>query len=234
MLAAPPLTAAEPLAGPPVTPEEISRTTTRAGEDTVTIIEIARETSKPGPAAPPPLPPTPSAPSAAELAEEARREAKLHENFSVGGTIYVGTPTLTELRWTHSGREWRAVSNVDFRLLSDFAEFETERAFYQWFFMHSDSTTDDPSAPRGHDLPSDHSRYLVLDATAADVAAHPAAFDLLNFLHTYVDANRAKLAVALAERQRMAAAAELKAAQPKPPRHLIIRYASPEAAELLK
>ncbi len=233
-LTAPLIIAAEPIAGPPVTPDEISRANTRAGKDTVTFIEVARAPSDPVPAIPSPAPSAPTAPSAAGLVERARQAAKPHENFKIGGIIYLGNPTLTELRWTHSGREWRAVSNVDFRLLSNFSEFETARAVYRWFFMYSESTIDAPSAPRGHDLPADRSRYLVLDASAADLEGNPAAFDLLDFLHAYVDANREKLVESLAARQRLDAVAKLKAAQPEPPRHLIIRYASPEAAELLK
>lgn len=216
LLAASPLHAADAIDGIPVT--VLSRSTVNEGERTITYVRIRPPALPPRPA-PAPVPSV--APSAAELAEWARQEAKPRIMLGVSATVHLRPPVVTELRWRSAGREWVAWSNVDFRLLSQLTDWETETAFYFWFpFLSEVGPEDDERpadlglAPASEQTPAEY----VVEGTAAEVAAAEADLAPLDYLHAYHDVNRADLLVAQAAREAAAAEAERKAALalPKP------------------
>jgi hypothetical protein len=69
------------------------------------------------PAEPPPL-------TAQELASIERRAGKDHRLLSLSATVL--DREVTVLRWFAGGREYRAVSNLDFNLLRGRTEIETD------------------------------------------------------------------------------------------------------------
>jgi hypothetical protein len=186
----------------PVSPGEISRVTVCDGEHQTTFIEVVPTTPVKQHAAQPilPAPPAPPLPSDAELREELKQAAKSFQSLSLQAIIYPANgiaPLCTVLIWQgESGRKWRAVSNVDFRLLEQIGQFETEDAVYEWFLLVEVAGAGDATRPVVN-LAATPARFRV-DASAADLAAAPADFEALNHLHRYVDTHREALIAAYA------------------------------------
>ncbi len=216
LLAAPSLLAADALDGIPVT--VLSRSTVTEGERTITYVRIRPPALPPRPV---PAPAPAGEPSAADLAEWARLEAKPRITLAISATVHLRPPVVTELRWRSAGREWVAWSNVDFRLLSQLADWETEAAVYNWFaFMSEVGPEDDERpaelglAPASEQTPAEY----VVEGTPAEVAAAEAELTPLDYLHAFHDVNRAELLAAQAAREAAAAEAARQAAlaPPKP------------------
>jgi hypothetical protein len=210
LLAASSLLAADALDGIPVT--VLSRSTVTEGERTITYVRIRPPALPPRPV---PAPVPSAAPSAADLAEWARLEAKPRITLAVSATVHLRPPVVTELRWRSGGREWVAWSNVDFRLLSQLTDWETETAVYNWFpFLfeigpnHEQRPADLGLAPASEQTPAEY----VVEGTAAEVAAAEADLAPLDYLHAYHDVNRAELIAAQAAREAAAAEAARQAA----------------------
>lgn len=216
LLATSPLLIADALDGIPLT--VLSRSTVAEGERTITYVRIRPPALPPRPA---PVPVPSAKPTAADLAEWARLEAKPRLMLGVSATVHLRPPVVTELRWRSASREWVAWSNVDFRLLSQLTDFETEAAFYNWFpFMSEVGPEDDERpadlglAPASAQTPAEY----VVEGTAAEVAAAEPDLAPLDYLHAYHDVNRSELLAAQAARAAAAAEAARQSAlaAPKP------------------
>jgi hypothetical protein len=122
-----------PVAPTSATPtRELSRKTVNLGTHKATYIRIT----------PPQLPPLPAKPAPVfreltpeEKAEEEAQAAKTHEPLGFSCTVYVGTPTVTELVWWSDGKPYRAWSNVNFQHLTQLTHLETATHIFSWFPM---------------------------------------------------------------------------------------------------
>ena len=221
----------------PVAPGEISRMTVHDGEHQTTYIEVVPTEPEKRQTAQPTLPttPAPAAPTAAELEAERKQALKTFQSLSVKATIHPATsiaPLRTVLTWQGgSGRKWRAVSNVDFRLFDQIGQFETDDTVYDWFIFVEVADVGDATRPVA-DLAAAPARFLV-DATAVELAAAPTDFETLNYLHRYMDAHRGDLVAAYAaalarESENDRREKELREHPPKKP-NTVIRFSTSES-----
>jgi hypothetical protein len=123
----------------------------------------------------------------------------------LGATTYDGQ--YTDLRWS-DGDQWvRAISNVDFKYFTGFAEFETIDTVYELVIMSSQEAS--AGIPSGSllfnwinqarlNLPQTSSGYLVVEGNAT---ADPSALSDLDALHSYFDASKDRLVQAHQQRQ---------------------------------
>lgn len=221
-----------PAAPVPAQDREVSRVVVRHARRTATYIQIAplpppATARRPAPAAVPPLP------DAAELAREAQLSAKRHGSLLLSATIHPGPAPLTELTWSEDGTLWRAISNLDFRLLQPLSAIETAETFHDLFFLPGLAGPEEAPPLRPSDLPLTPAGYRLLPAD--DHAWRGPSADTLtalDALHRHHDAHRPALLAALAERQVAEALAEAAEARARllPPAPLVVRYAPPAAA----
>jgi len=169
----------------------------------------------------PPLP-SPAALTADEQAVVARRANKTYESLTLIGTVYLGNNTITELTWTtDDGKQHRAFSNVDFRVFTQMTDIETNTAVIQWFPMITASDGAPDSTLHGAALKQLNGKGVqanyIVEGESLSSATLGAAFDALDYLHAYYQANRAALISAYQKRMTDDAARELQAQNaPKP------------------
>ena len=158
------------------------------------------------------------------------RAWRVQETLLLSCTVYDGA--LTEVGWTHGGREIVFWSSIDFRDLAPLASFESGGVDYRVFMGLGVATrTDyetrqtaraDSGAATLPDWPSSLSaRVASLEATRWRVVTgaplDPLESRAIAALHDHYEANRAALASARAQREAEQAASEarLKARQPQ-------------------
>ncbi len=200
----------------------------------------------------PPFPPVALAarlsasPAAAEASGAERAELPMHQKKSE--VIFLSAVVLdhqfTEICGTGGGQEWKVVSNIDFNLFGGAVTFSSDDTIYSLLLAVRNETTapndsarlaasEAGKAPRsGTRIPPDkfsqlspnHAQYLVVEDQPGLV---PGESDLaaLDALHTYYDANSARIADDYARREAARVAQEqwLKEHPPKP-KDAIISY----------
>jgi hypothetical protein len=218
----------------PVT--ELSRKTVDLGTHKVTFIRIT----------PPRLPvlPTPpviavAPPSAKQLAEDEARAAKTYEQLSATVTVYPGAgerPTVSDLTWWHEGKRYQAWSNIDFRLLTQIPELETETHVFSWFpFVSEGSVEEIPVAERPTGLSlftlADTTPQYYLEGSVEEIAPIEGTLHGLDYLHAYYQLHHARLTSEYAERLAVAAAQEAELAKNLPrPMDTVIHFWKASAA----
>lgn len=237
-LAFAPLCFAEGIADAPAalaSATELARKVVDLGTHKITYVRIT-------PPALPSLPVQPlipaAAPSAEELAAQELRAAKAHGNLTVTGVVYVGSPTVTELTWTNDdGQSFRAWSNVDFRLLTQLRDIETENHVFMWFPFISEASVEEippESRPAGLSLftVTDIAPEYFFEGTDEDMGKAAVTLAGLDYLHAYFQLNRARLAEDYTRRMAEAAAREeeLKRNPPKPVDTVIHFWKNPAPA----
>jgi hypothetical protein len=166
---------------------EISRREVTVGDHKMTLIRVRPPVLDKAP--PPPAPP---APTPEQQATEERLAKKDFATLNLTATIYIGKPTITELRWRDEAgeKEYQAWSNVDFRYLTQLSSFETPTTVYQWFpFLEAYTLADFPAGekppiPKGLKLGGKGVDYVV-NLTAKDLAAQETTLAGLDYLHAY-------------------------------------------------
>jgi hypothetical protein len=211
---------------------EISRKEVRMGDHTMTLIRV-----RPPVLPKAPQPPTAPAPTAAETATADRLAEKAFASLNLSIAVYLGKPTVTELRWRdESGKkEYTAWSNADFRYLAQLSTLETPTTVYQWFpFVEIYNLADLPPGTKPP-LP----KGLKLDPRGADYAVNLSARELpnekttlagLDYLHAYYQLHYAELKADFDKREAENAARE-KALRDNPPKtpDTTLRYWIPAA-----
>jgi hypothetical protein len=119
--------------------------------------------------------------------------------------------TMTELSWQHDGLNFRAYSNVDFRLLSNVPEVETADAVYSFFFVPdladlTTATAEEKSAAKLKFSP-DHAQYVLVNPVT-DLKPDDLTLPAIAALLTYYDRNQAGLLADYARREAASAASE--------------------------
>jgi hypothetical protein len=123
----------------------------------------------------------------------------------LGATTYDGQ--YTEIRWSNGDQWLRAISNIDFKYFTGFAEFETIDTVYELVMMSSQEAS--AGIPSGSPLiawinqarlalPQASSGYLVVEG---DATTDPGALSDLDALHSYFDASKDRLAQEYNQRQ---------------------------------
>jgi hypothetical protein len=220
-------------AEPPVEPGEIARVTVQTGDHRTTFIEVVSENGIKSTA--PARPADPSAPCAAESVKELRRAAKDFRMLSLQATVYpMGASFTTLLRGqTAEGQEWQAISNADFRLLTQLGQFETATAVYAWFPFVDVGDETDPNRPTiGPANAVAEAGYRITHG-----APESTTIEALNHLHAYYEAHHTELAADFAHREaetvRLAAEAarlaEEERAHPRPKPDRVIRFSTSES-----
>jgi hypothetical protein len=162
----------------------------------------------------PRMPPAPTvpviAPTAEDSAEQERQAAKPFADLSVYGTVYAGTPTVTELTWWEDDRRFRAWSNIDFRLLMLPSTFETAGRIFSWMPYISDGSVQEipvESRPDGLSIftQSQTAPEYFFEGTEEDMAKATITLAGLDYLHAYYQMHRPRLAEAHARREAEAA-----------------------------
>lgn len=216
----------------PTDSRELSRVVVRHSERTATYIQVAPRPPQPAALRSAPATPAPVFASPEEIAREARLSAKRHGLLMLSATIHPGPAPLTELSWTQEGRTWRAVSNIDFRLLQPLSEIETPETFHSLFFFPGLASPGDAPPPRPAALPPSPAAYQLV-STPGQPALPPAdTLAALDALHRHHDSHRAELLAAREAREAAEALAEMEARRARlaPPAPLVVRFAPPAAA----
>jgi hypothetical protein len=219
-------------ANPAASFTEISRKEVRMGDHTLTLIRV-----RPPVLPKAPSPPAPLATTAEQSATSGRLAEKACASLNLTVTVYLGRPTVTELRWRdESGKkEYKAWSNADFRYLTQLPSLETPTTVYQWFpFVEVYNLADLPPGTKPP-LP----KGLKLDPRGADYAVNLSAKELpqeettlagLDYLHAYYQLHYAELKANYDKREGENAAREkeLRIHPPKTP-DTTLRYWIPAA-----
>lgn len=205
----------------------LARKVENHGDHTVTFVRVKSVTLPKAP----PLPVSP-APTVEEQATAARRANKSYESISITANVYLGARSVTELSWTDDdGHKYRAVSNIDFRLVTQLADVETEHSVYLWFPFVFPA---DGEAPAGDvaeiaaKLDPRRADYIFLGSVDEQKAAVKAT-ELLDYLHAYAQLNDIKLRADLAKREADDQAAEEKRKKATPPSPVITFWLETEA-----
>jgi hypothetical protein len=209
----------KPLESAPV----LARKVVDMGTHKVTYIRI---TPPQLPAVPQPPPPPVTQPTPEQLAAEEARAAKTYEQLMVSVTVYPATattPLVADLNWWHEGKRYQAWSNVDFRLLTQISQVETETHIFAWFPMVGEGSVEEIPAeqrPAGLSLftAADTAPLYYVEGTEEDMAAVAGTLAGLDYFHAYYQLHKPRLAeeyaqlmALIAERQ-----AELEKNPPKP------------------
>jgi len=198
--------------------EELARKAVVHSDHTVTFVRV-----KPMTLPKAPLLPAPPELTAEQKATAERRANKSYESITVTANVYVGTRTVTELSWQEDGVTCRALSSVDFRLLTQLTDVETKDTVYLWLPFVSASDGETPTDLAAGDvkhLSPDHADYVLLGPNTGTKAT-PKGLDLLDYLHAYAQLNDAKLRSDLAKREADELAAEEKRKNTPPPSPVI-------------
>ena len=214
-------------AAPTVNYAEIVRKRHRYGDVTVTTV-LVQPPILPKAAPRPPQP----APTAEEQATAERRAKKAFESLTVSGTVYLGGRTVTELTWTIEDKQYRALSNVDFRLFTQMLDVETEDTVFSWFPMIvAVPDTPDANLPTAAlaRLPrNDSEADFVFMGAKEDLKVNEKALDLLDYLHVYYEHHRTELVVDFNRREAEQRERERQeAAKPKPNPTLFFWFSTP-------
>lgn len=228
----------EPLAAlpteKPVT--ELSRKTVDLGTHKVTFIHVTQPRLSVLPT-PPAVAVTP--PSAEQVAADEARAAKTYEQLSASVTVYPGAgerPTVSDLTWWHEGKRYQAWSNIDFRLLTQLPELETETHVFSWFpFVSEGSVEEIPVAERPAGLSlfplADTAPQYYLEGSTEEIAPIEGTLHGLDYLHAYYQLHHARLASEYAERLAVATAQEAELAKnPPKPADTVIHFWKVSAA----
>jgi hypothetical protein len=171
--------------------EELSRKVENHGDHTVTFVLV-----KPTKLPPAPSPAAPREPTVEEKTAAERRANKAYETVTISATVYVGSRTVTVLSWQDDlGGTNRALSNVDFRLLTQLADIETKDTVYSWVSFIGAVDGEPPDSVSAADLKKlslKQSDYLLL-GSAKDRHAAAKGLELLDHLHAYAQLNEEKL-----------------------------------------
>jgi len=198
----------------------LARKVENRGDHTITFVRV-KPTTLPKALAPAPQP----EPTVEEQAVAARRANKSYETITITADVYVGTRTVTELSWTEGAVTYRALSNVDFRLLTQLTDIETRDTVYPWFLFVSAAEGEMPERLREDDLrklnPTD-ADYILLGAVKEQNAVVK-GLDLLDYVHAYAQLNEAELKSDVAKREADELAAEEKR-QKTPPVSPVITF----------
>lgn len=127
--------------------------------------------------------------------DESHFETRL---LMISATVY--DRSLTKLRWWHEGREYEAVSNIDFNFMRPASYFKGSGAFY--FLLMGIGNEDSAQINRAYQgeespeqlpalssFPQGKSSCLVTGERGGDAAA----YKLLDELHQYFDQNKESL-----------------------------------------
>jgi len=205
----------------PVQFSEIARKEITIGDHKMTLIEVRPPVlpKAPPPPAPPPL-------TADQQATADRLAQKACASLSLTATVYIGKPTVTELRWRDETgtTEYRAWSNADFRYLAQLPRIETETAVYEltpFLFLQAYAPSDfppgqKPPIPKGLNLSATDTDY-VIDASAKDLAGQETTLAGLDYLHAYYQFHYVDLKAAY-ERAQVAGDAQEKQLRLHPPK----------------
>jgi hypothetical protein len=171
--------------------EELYRKVENRGDHTVTFV-LVKPTKLP-------LAPSPAAPREPTVEEKTaaeRRANKAYESITISATVYVGSRTVTVLSWKDDlGVTYRALSNVDFRLLTQLADIETNDTVYSWISFIGAMDGEPPDSVSAADLRKlslKQSDYLFLGSPKEQHAAAK-GLGLLDHLHAYFQINEEKL-----------------------------------------
>ena len=206
---------------------ELSRSTVETPGQKVTYIEI----EPPAPVfRPPPLPPPPL--TAVQQAEADRLAEKRQATLMLSATVHPGSPVISELRWTHEGREWRAFANLDARIAAHVGQVESSGAVFSVFAAVGAEEPGHPGRPAGLRFPDGTAATWFIDATETEIAANPAAFEGIEAWIAHYNAHRPQLVLEQARMEFEAAAREReRLSQPPKRAELVIRYwKSPDTA----
>lgn len=178
------------------------------------------------PALPQPPPVPVAQPTPEQIAAEEARAAKTYLQLSVSVTVYPATatrPTVSDLSWWHEGKRYQAWSNVDFRLLTQISEVETETHIFSWFpFVGVGFLDEIPEErwPAGFALfgVADTTPVYYVEGTEADLTPVADILAGLDYFHAYYQVHYTRLAREYAELVALneARAAELERNPPKP------------------
>lgn len=158
------------------------------------------------PKAPPP--PAPPAPTPDQKAIEKRMATKASASLNLTASVYIGKPTITELRWRDETgeKEYQAWSNIDFRYLTQLPYLETPTTVYQWFpFVDAYTLADFPAGekppiPKGLKLGTKGADYVV-NLTGKERDSQEITLAGLDYLHAYYQLNYAELKAAYEKMQ---------------------------------
>jgi hypothetical protein len=164
-------------------------------------------------------------PSPEQLAAEEVRAAKIYEQLAATVTVYPGSgerPTVSDLTWWHDGKRYQAWSNIDFRLLTQLPELETETHIFSWFpFVSEGSVEEIPVSDRPAGLSlftlADTAPQYYLEGSVEEITPIEGTLHGLDYLHAYYQLHHSRLALEYAERLAAFAAQEAELAK-NPPR----------------
>ena len=167
---------------------EVARKEIRTGGHKITYVRFRRPLAS---QTPPASEPRPTA--AADQATAEHPAAKARANLKMTVTVYLGgTLPLTELRWhDESGtRRFVAWSNVDFRHLTHFSQFETPTTLFGWFptitsvALSSRPADQSSPFPAGLQFEPGVAEYYV-DSPVAELKSEETTLDGLDYLHAF-------------------------------------------------
>lgn len=216
-------------AQPPSTPiySELSRSTAETPGQKVTYIEIEPPAPSPRLPQPPPAPPT-----AAQQAEAERLAGKRSAMLMLSINVYPGYPVISELRWWHEGHEWKAYANLDARIASHVGRVESASTVYGVIAAVGAAEPGDLGRPVALRFPTGEKAVWLADATEAEIAANPEAFDGVEAWVAHYNSHRPQLVLEHARLEFEAAAREReRLSTPPKPAELVIRYWKTPAAK---
>jgi hypothetical protein len=146
---------------------------------------------------------------------EVEEPQKKFEVLSLSATVY--DHRVTELRWSHDQREYRAFSNIDFNYFCGVGEIETEDTVYMLIMGIGDQPRENAAnVPLPESFSPTRSEYRLSNETESAVPLE--ALAAMDALHRYFDSHRARLIEEHAKReaQRIAREEWLKAHPPVP------------------
>lgn len=175
----------------------------------------------------------PVAPTAEELADAERLANKPYDATVFTVQVQIGKHTLSELHWQRDGVRYVAYSNVDFRLLTEPATYETEHLVVSWFPFVMPLALGDPgelteemrlARAGGLELGSAIPDF-VLVGEAAKLPHDDVTLLALDCVHAHFATNRADLESRFIAREELAAERErLRQEQPKTKRKMTVRF----------
>ena len=143
----------------------------------------------------------------------------------LSATVYLGAPIITELRWSHEGREWRAFTNFDARIAAHVGQVESADTVFSVLASIGAAELDDPGRPKNLPFAEGERASWLIDATAEDIAAHPSALEGIGAWIAHYNSHRPQIILEHARLAAEAAAQEReRLSQPKKPAELVIRY----------
>ena len=149
--------------------------------------------------------------------------AKEQHTLAISATIHEGEPTVTQLKWRGSdGTQFEAWSNIDWKLMRGIMTLSSETDEYL-IFQGIGVPSHDDEVPALPPFTEGRAEYFVFADSTTQIDED--AFEGIDLLHSYFDANEAELKIRYQREVALNEARERhKALNPEKPKNAVVHF----------